>query len=218
MAKICDLVQQTGCGPNEKCVWDGTGNSCASKGAGSPLGTGTVCMQSADACVAGDECLSAPMSSVSLCVQYCNSDGDCKQPPVAGIAPQCTGFIDSMMSIHLCSIACNPYNAADGMGCPPGLACTYQVGPPPNAPGPSPAPVEGTDCLTHGTGGDGADCSTNDLACAPGFYCVHLTGSMGTTVTCRQVCQAGQNGQCACANCHCNTFPGVANPKFGVCF
>jgi hypothetical protein len=206
MAMACDLVKQTGCGANEKCTWDGFENSCVSLGANAKA-TGAVCNDNPDDCAAGDLCVT--VGTVKLCHQLCNSDSDCKQtPPSGGVPARCVGGVMGLTT-KLCTVSCNPYQAMSGNnGCPTGLSCGYGAS----------ATQEIADCDVFGSGGDGVTCQPNMAnSCKPGFTCATISGAM-TTTACRQICQAGMNGECAALGTgySCVSF-GVPSPVYGVC-
>jgi hypothetical protein len=178
----CNVVAQS-CGPGEKCTLSPSQGTCEPDGTKSP---GQGCGPSTDDCLHGNEC-----TTERQCRAYCNSDADCKQPPVAAgptaepkNIPRCL-FTTSSPTAKLCTVPCNPVTAAGATSCAGSLACeAFGNG--------SNGILEATDCEPPGAGSNGATCVTNG-DCAAGFGCFTFNGRS----LCRLVCRAGNSADCS---------------------
>jgi hypothetical protein len=91
-------------------------------------------------------------------------------------------------------------------GCPTGLSCGYGAT----------TTEEIADCDVFASGGNGDPCQPNMAnSCKPGFTCVGIN----STNTCRQICQAGMNGECSGVGTgySCGTLQGIPSPMYGIC-
>jgi hypothetical protein len=220
----CDVIAQSGCGPNEKCIPNPPGDFCGSLGS-SPVPTAGLCGDSlappatADTCAAGDGCVQYTnfdsSKHVSYCLDFCHGDGDCTQATVTGGLPaKCVGTLSNNPRYQVCSISCNPIGAADGNnGCPMGTACFYVVA------GTMAAPVETTDCGFYGTVNTATACNAmhGDEDCKPGNICATVDTGGGNMTLCRKVCRIGMAGTDCAGGQSCNAFTGLNSPKFGIC-
>jgi hypothetical protein len=205
----CSVFPQSGCGPGEKCTL-GASNAptCASNGNKTP---GQQCgTAGADDCIAGDLCTAdAPSPAPAICRGFCSTDANCSMTPVpSGATPEPANISHCTITItgtgdKVCTVPCNPVNAAGASGCVAGQGCVY---------GGATGVPELTDCETAGTGTDNFNC-TRPSDCANGFACV---GAPGMT-RCRQVCRAGNDNDCANIFDICYAPAGVTSPMFGFC-
>jgi hypothetical protein len=187
----CDPATQSPCPVDQKCVFlDSTHDVCRPAGA---LPVGAMCSSNGnavDSCVRGTQCLFPGGGSKGECTEFCSSDFDCTQAPVAvggtqepGNVGHCLFTISTQSGApKICSLACNPVASLGASGCPPGAGCVYA--------GFSSVP-EYTFCNLAGTAGDGQDCSTT-FTCQAGFSCI----GVGAGVKCRAACRKGTDGDC----------------------
>jgi hypothetical protein len=214
----CTLLPQKGCGADKKCTLscnptDTTFELC---GAGANNATtcaadgdrqlGGVCDPAPDNCVASTICIPdygrGSQADNMMCRQFCNSDADCKQAAPQGEVtnkPRCTLAV-AMTGLRVCTVACNPVNAAGPSGCPGEWFCNVSA-------------TDATDCRYNFGDGtpEGFGCNDNS-DCGNGRSCVEN----GSAKLCRQNCRAANSGDCTdVAGATCKLPTGAV--MFGVC-
>jgi hypothetical protein len=197
----CDITTQNPCPSDQKCIWNGTRGVCR------PNGTkrvGELCSTRGDDCIRGTTCL-----QTGICEQYCSTDTDCTESPVAvggtpepANGPHCV-FNEGTGGPKLCSLPCNPVAKLGASGCPSASNCVYST---------SAMFPEYTFCLgAVGTIGEGQACS-GSTDCALGLNCAFGTSG----AKCRAVCRASTDADCAAPNV-CKPGIGGSPPMFGYC-
>ena len=178
----CDPVSQIGCAQGQTCTVVKGVLTCAEAG---NKQVGALCSADSSECTPGATCIDVS-STTPLCHAMCKSDAECKAT-FGEEQSRCVPFSD--LPVHLCSLPCNPIPIAGPSGCPAELSCLYIT-----------VPSVGTltDCVTLGTGEDGASCPTGPLDCAAGFTC------NSANHRCRKLCRpdfvTDCDGQCITAD------------------
>jgi hypothetical protein len=195
----CQLVQQCGCGPDEKCTVDGDEPRCRDDG---NVGFGELC--SDEDCEAGTICVPQG-ESPALCKRFCNSDADCM-----GVGAFCTIDIenDDMVVAKACTMDCDPLAGATS-GCPsPETKCIIRRAD-------EAGTIWGTDCVARGSAGQGQPCIQSE-DCVAGMVCT-------TTEICVTLCDGDAMPDTICpsgttCNAGFDTDIIVGATKYGVCF
>ena len=201
-ADPCDLHSQCGCEAGEACDLDPAalasgGTECRPATAGAQSQAG--CDTGAD-CAAGYGCFGDP----GQCRKYCDGDSDCGFGHcLITVTYSDGGTSTPVPGAEVCSKACKP-ESPTGSGCPSGLGCFFYYRDPNGSSG-SGDEFWYTDCRAAATSGGlhDADCEANgDADCAPGYNCLSISYSDGTTAArCRQTCVwevAGEPGERRC--------------------
>jgi len=198
-----DLVAQQACGPGAKCtvvsgsLGDGTATvGCTADGTVAVHGTCEITLPTGpDDCSAFSVCAAPLGRSQPLCLEYCRGFfSDCGQGVCAGLVGL-SGQGGKDLYLCIPSDGCDPTHP-DEM-CATGTACTW-----------SPKVPDVTICVSSGSGGEGASCTTV-LDCGAGLTCFGQEGSKA----CRSVCLVG-SGQGCSAN---QTCASVGSQTYGVC-
>jgi hypothetical protein len=201
LAKLppCDPVLQTNCPSAEACFVDGTTPTCHAPGGTHTSGACTYNNE----CVGGDECYGNAQKS---CHQFCNDDSGCRVTPgnQLPVSPANVAYCSRTLNgtaLQLCTIPCNPVSALGGSGCGAGKcdAISFNAG-----------TAEYTDCITLGSGAEGANCTYDD-ECGEGLSCFSSNGGQSH---CRHMCRKGNDGDCV-SGATCQTLTGWT--QFGVC-
>jgi hypothetical protein len=176
---------------------------CVQGGTGAP---GASCNLNGNAdCQPGTQCFTyaGPTCTVSTCLKFCNTDGDCAGLGDGGVcrgAVVCPGADASstVTSYHTCTFGCDP-RAAATRGCPTGLQCLAADG------------TDQIDCrCTEPTrlGAEGSSCQLNS-ACAPGLLCSK------SSARCQKICALSQGNAGCTTGQICTAIP--TDTIYGVC-
>lgn len=195
-AEPCEVVPpQCGCGPGERCHWDG-GPTCVADGT----------QESSHACegdcVAGYRCHQNLSGGPAICHQYCRQDDDCFGPGSLCTIP----FGEA--SVRLCSHNCDPVSDT---GCAElATKCdVFHEAEPPNRPY--------TRCVAAGAVGQDEECASS-VDCARGLSCFTITGQTGSW--CMTWCRVGATVSSCPAGTQCGSFSPalvIGSVEYGAC-
>jgi hypothetical protein len=186
----CDPVcQNCGSGGTQKCSINSLNPQQAACMANGSVGSGGTCTgdSNGDNCSAGFICLNE-----GKCLQYCRADGDCLAYNGACILGILWGGTTST-PFKACKSpdGCDP---VANTGCTSGGCFLYSND-------------LQTFCVTAGTGGQGADCTS--VGCQGGYLCV----DRGSGYKCQKVCTLNPPGSCPTGTCQ--SVGGLTN--YGSC-
>jgi hypothetical protein len=204
----CNVLEQCGCGPGDRCVLDYSGRTrpiemCVAVGA-DPFGT--LCDDGVDNCTAGSQCFPEGPSDGSgffaslICASYCDSQLDCPGGwYCGGLAP---GLSPGLPGYQVCGNPPQPCDPFTSEGCAPGSSCVVRSG--------------DTQCRWAEAAGPGEPCRRS---CAVGSWCPALDwGSpLVSDGICYQYCRL--DGSLP----DCSDIPGtvcaavLGRPDVGIC-
>ncbi|MEM6788902.1 MAG: hypothetical protein AAF715_15385 [Myxococcota bacterium] len=204
----CKLTSpQCGCPSGEACVLanDG-GRICIEAGTAA---IGEAC-GNGNNCAPGSVCVSVGQSSntVSVCREFCTSDGDCSGPG-GGCWLQLQDNMMNPIPDLMCTENCDFISNA---GCPVGTKCipVLDEGPPERSL---------SICASAGTLTQGATC-VDTFDCAPGYGCIDFTDAM---MNMRTECARYANAANPVCDSPTDQFSGFTTPltigsvTYGVC-
>jgi hypothetical protein len=188
-ADPCELKTQCGCEIGQACDLDPAelptaGTHCREA---TPTGQSQAACSTSEECAAGYGCFGAP----GQCRKYCAGHNQCGFGHcIINVTYSDGGQSAPVPDATVCSKACKP-ESATGSGCPSTFGCfPYRYDP-------NGVPDTGdefwySDCRTAATTGGRHDASCEakgDSDCAPGYNCLRISYSDGTSARrCRQTC------------------------------
>jgi hypothetical protein len=196
----CEIVEQCGCDPGQRCVLDYSGGGrpiekCVAVGT-DPFGA--PCDDGVDNCETGSECFGF---GEIICSPFCYSDHDCPGGWDCSCGP--TGLTPDDDYRVCCQppIRCDPFTAE---GCPDGDACVAGWG-------------MGDGCVPAGTAEAGESCvPASGEYCVVGFEC-HGFGVDLDTRVCTKYCRL-DGGLPDCADVPGTVCAaGTGDPVVGLC-
>jgi hypothetical protein len=183
---------QCGCSAGQSCVFSSVGGTteCIAPG---DAGVAQACAQDSD-CAVGLSCV------YGACKQFCDVNAQCAStgsacfPGVRNV-PAC-GTTEPVLGDAYCTTPCDPVNPQATCGA--AVTCVIYPATPPY-----------TDCVGPTGAGVGPGGCSATTYCAPGYYCIEYTLTLGSATqlepTCEHFCRVGFTADCA-ANEACIPF------------